>query len=240
MNLLSEISSHLNIFWMIFSFSFLVALTGAMAPGPLLTYTIIKSVKSGKRGYLTGLWVIAGHAALEMVIIILLLTGFSYFLKNAMVIRGIGILGGAILIYFGVSIIRDAFAGKISADFINPAPGLENPDTDVKNKGLENPVIGGVLISMANPYWWVWWATIGFAFMLQFEISFNDWPRLLAFFLGHEAGDLVWYLLVSVLSFFGIRRLNKRVYYSILVVCSIFMIFFGFYLGISTFFSTSV
>jgi threonine/homoserine/homoserine lactone efflux protein len=240
MNLLSEISSHLSIFWMIFSFSFLVALTGAMAPGPLLTYTIIKSVKSGKRGYLTGLWVIAGHAALEMVIIILLLTGFSYFLKNLMVIRIIGILGGAVLIYFGVSIIRDAFAGKISADFINPSPGLENPDANVKNKGLENPVIGGILISMANPYWWVWWATIGFAFMLQFEISFTDWPRLLAFFLGHEAGDLVWYMLVSVLSFFGIRHLNKKVYYSILVVCSIFMIFFGFYLGISTFFSTSV
>jgi len=30
----------------IFSLSFLVALTGAMSPGPFLTYTIIKSARS--------------------------------------------------------------------------------------------------------------------------------------------------------------------------------------------------
>ena len=35
----------------IFSLSFLVALTGAMSPGPLLTYTIIKSARSRGRGY---------------------------------------------------------------------------------------------------------------------------------------------------------------------------------------------
>lgn len=237
MNFFNDISGYISVFWMIFSFSFVVALSGAMAPGPLLTYTIIKSVKSGSRGYLTGIWVIAGHAALEIMVILLILMGFSFILENPLVIRVIGVMGGMILIYFGGTIIRDVYRGKIPADFIGSGENMEISTIPMKNRRLDNPVIGGILVSMANPYWWVWWATIGFAFMIQFEISFSDWPRLVAFFLGHEAGDLVWYLLVSILSFFGVRRLNKKVYYLVLVLCSVFMIFFGFYLGVSTFFT---
>jgi threonine/homoserine/homoserine lactone efflux protein len=71
--------------------------------------------------------------------------------------------------------------------------------------------------------------------MVQFEISFREWPKLIAFFLGHEAGDLIWYLIVSFLAFFGLRRLNKKAYYGILAFCGLFMILFGIYLGISPF-----
>ena len=66
----------------VFSFSFLVALTGAMSPGPLLTYTIIKSVKTRQRGYLVGAWIILGHAVIEMAIILMMLAGFSFIFKN--------------------------------------------------------------------------------------------------------------------------------------------------------------
>jgi threonine/homoserine/homoserine lactone efflux protein len=236
MNMMNEIPTYLSFFWMIFSFSFLVALTGAMAPGPLLTYTMIKSVTTRKRGYLVGLWVIIGHAVIEMVIILFLLLGFSFVLKNILIVRSIGVIGGIILIYFGGSIIRNVYQKKIPTDFLKSVENPDNPITKKREYSLENPVIGGMMISIANPYWWIWWATIGFAFMLQFEISFEKWPNLLAFFLGHEAGDLAWYLLVSILSFFGLRRLNKKAYYGFLVVCSVFMIFFGIYLGVAPFF----
>ena len=233
---MSEFPNYLSVFWMIFSFSFFIALTGAMAPGPLLTYTIIKSVTAQNRGYLTGLWVIIGHAAVEMVIIVSLLLGFSFILKNETVVRTIGITGGIIMVYFGVSIIRDAYLKKIPTDFLKSFQSSDETSLKMSKNVLENPVVGGMMISLANPYWWVWWATIGFAFMLQFEISFNEWPKLLAFFLGHEAGDLAWYLLVSVLSFLGLRRLNEKAYYGFLIVCSLFMILFGVYLGVAPFF----
>jgi threonine/homoserine/homoserine lactone efflux protein len=225
----------LSDFWLIFSFSFIVALTGAMSPGPLLTYTIIKTAKTNRRGYLMGLWVITGHAILEMGIILLLLLGFSFVLKNIAVVRIIGVSGGLILILFGAFIIRDIFNGNISTSFLN-SQGEPNKDPGlIENKGIENPVIGGIMVSMSNPYWWVWWATIGFAFMIQFNISFGKWPKLLAFFLGHEAGDLIWYLLVSTLAFFGLRHMNRKAYYGILMFCALFMVLFGIYLGISPF-----
>lgn len=232
-------ASPFSAFWVIFSFSFMVALSGAMAPGPLFTYTIIKSAGAKERGYLMGAWIIAGHALLEMAVVLLLLSGFSFLLQDIRMVRIIGVVGGAILIYFGFSIIRDVWQGKISTDFFDTQGQQEVEATAPKGK-LENPVVGGVLISMANPYWWVWWATIGLAFMARFEITWERWPRLLAFFLGHEAGDLVWYLIVSTLAFFGLRRLNRRIYYGILVVCGIFMALFGLYLGISPFFQKNI
>ena len=236
----TEFTSFFFTFWTIFSFSFLVALTGAMSPGPLLTYTIIRSVDTRDRGYLMGLWIIVGHAIVELAIVILLLLGFSFLLKNIYVVHAIGIVGGVILGYFSISIIRDVYTGKVSDAFLNSA---EQPDRDrgsALNKGQKNPVIGGIVVSMSNPYWWVWWGTIGLGFMVQFEVTFSEWPNLLAFFLGHEAGDLAWYLLVSFTAFFGVKRLNRKVYHIILVCCGVFMILFGSALAISPFFKTAI
>ncbi|MCP4214835.1 MAG: LysE family transporter [bacterium] len=214
----------------IFVLSFLLALTGAIMPGPLLTYTIIQSAGPNPRGYLTGFWVITGHAILESVIIIALLSGFSHVLKNINVLRVIGVTGGAILVYLGFCIVRDVYLDKIPTDFMDTEPGAVDRR---KTFGLDNRIIGGITVSMSNPYWWVWWATAGFASMLRFDVSFDSWPNLLAFFLGHEAGDLIWYMLISTLSFFGLKRLNKRGYYGVLVFCGIFMAVFGIFLGVS-------
>ena len=231
----TEFSSLFFTFWTVFSFSFLVALTGAMSPGPLLTYTIIKSVESEDRGYLMGLWIIIGHAIIEMAIVIVLLLGLSFLFKNIYVVRTIGIAGGVILSIFGISIIRDVYLGKISPAFLNSAEQISQDRGSVSKKSLKNPIIGGILVSMSNPYWWVWWGTIGLGFMLQFDITFRQWPRLLAFFIGHEAGDLLWYLIVSFISFFSLKYLNRKVYYSILVCCGVFMILFGTFLALSPF-----
>ena len=62
----------------IFLFSFITALSGAMSPGPLLTYTIIKSIKKKERAYLMAIVIILGHAILEVGLILLLVLGFSF------------------------------------------------------------------------------------------------------------------------------------------------------------------
>ena len=251
--MLNDLVAFFSAFWFVFSFSFLVALTGALSPGPLLTYTIIKSASSRRRGYLMGIWIIAGHALIELMIVLLLLLGFSFILKHGAVVRVIGLAGGLILLYFGYAIIRDLYRGKVDSQFLNPAKDempvngrqtggvASGPETSLpkgfmkEGKLLGNPVVGGMVVSMANPYWWVWWATIGFAFMLQFDVSFDHWPRLVAFFLGHEAGDLAWYLVVSFLSFYGLRHLSRKAYHFILGGCGVFMMLFGLYLAAGPF-----
>lgn len=213
---------------LILLFSFVVALTGAMSPGPLLTYTIVRSIADRRYGYLMGFWIIGGHALLELAIIMALLLGFSVVLINPTVVRIIGAVGGSLLVYFGSNIVLDVVRGRISLDW-------DGPTTSSAASWKENPVLGGIAISMANPYWWVWWATIGLAFMLQFDISLANRSRLVAFFVGHEMGDLLWYLLVSCVAFLGRRYLSKKAYSILLACCGLFMIAFGLYLGFSPF-----
>jgi len=196
----------------------------------------MKTIKTPKRGYLTGFWIICGHAILEMGIILILLFGFATILSQPFMIKIIGVLGCGLLCFFGISVLKDLGQNNISTEFLkenNENDKVSEIDTNI----IENPVLGGILVSMSNPYWWFWWAVIGFAFMIQYNISFANWDGLLTFFIGHEMGDLAWYLFVSIFTALGRRALNHKVYYIILAICSFFMIGFGVYLGISPFLS---
>lgn len=212
------------------SLSFVVALSGAMAPGPLLTYTIVRTAQSKQRGFLVGAWVIAGHALLESALVVALLLGLSTLLRTSLVVRLIGALGGSFLVVMGVSLLRQLVRGAVAA------PGAQTGAPPIKPA---NPVLAGVLVSMSNPYWWIWWATVGFAFMVQYEITAANWPALLAFLAGHEAGDLAWYLTVSILVSLGRSRLTGRLYTAVLAACALVIVGFGLFLGISSFLYTA-
>ncbi len=212
----------------IFIFSFLIALTGALTPGPVLTFTIYKSLKE-KRGYLAGFFIILGHAVLEFALILLLLWGLYLFLQNIIVLTTIGFFGGIFLVIFGSLVIRDVYTKDITIDF------SKITDEDIKGfKG--NSFLGGIYCSISNPFWIFWWAVIGLSFMINFNISFENPVGLLLFFLGHELGDFAWYIPVSIFVYFGGRSLNPKVYKVVLICCGIFMIGFGIYLALNIIF----
>jgi threonine/homoserine/homoserine lactone efflux protein len=219
----------------IFSLALVVALSGAMVPGPLFTYTIIKTLNTKRRGFLVGAWIIGGHALLETVIIAFILLGFSTFLKNPLIIRIIAVLGAGFLLYMGISIIRDVVQKKIPHT-LNGGGNSGSEGSSRTGLQISNPVLGGILVSMSNPYWWIWWATVGFGFMLKYQISFRNWPALVSFLFGHEMGDLLWYFLISTLVFMGRRRINEKTYRIVLLFCSVIIIGFGIFLGTSSFF----
>jgi threonine/homoserine/homoserine lactone efflux protein len=221
--------------WMIFSLSFLLSLSGALMPGPLLTYTIARTLRTGRGGWLIGARVIAGHAALESVLLCGLVLGVVGFLRAPISARIIGVGGAALLLYMGVGLIRETFRGK-GIDLSPADSGTGHAAARGKSlAGRMDPVAAGVLVSMGNPYWWIWWVTVGAAFLLRFDITMARWPALVAFFLGHELGDLGWYSAVSTLLHLGRRRISPGVTTAILAVCGVAIIGFGAYLGISPF-----
>ncbi|MFW9822224.1 MAG: LysE family transporter [Candidatus Thorarchaeota archaeon] len=202
-------------------FSFLVALTGALTPGPLLSFTIYKSLKQ-KKGYLAGIYIILGHATIELILILILLAGASLFFQNIIFLTIVGIVGGIFLVIFGGLVVRDTIKADPSVDF-----NIE--DNNIKGfKG--NSFIGGMIVSLSNPYWTFWWAVIGLGFLINFNISFATPLGLLLFFIGHELGDIVWYLPISTFVYLGGKSLNPKIYKYVLIVCAGFMIVFGIYL----------
>jgi threonine/homoserine/homoserine lactone efflux protein len=90
-----------------------------------------------------------------------------------------------------------------------------------------HPVLGGILFSISNPYWILWWATIGLGY-----ITLSLQKGLLgitSFFSGHILADLVWYSLISAAVAGGRKFLSDRVYSGIIVACGIFLLGLGVY-----------
>ncbi len=204
-------------------FSFLVALTGALSPGPLLTFTIYKSIKE-KRGYLVGVFVILGHATLEFLFILLLLAGVYLFFQNIIVLTVIGLVGGFLLVIFGILVIRDTYKKSVQLNVQTIEP------QDYKGyKG--NTFLGGIFVSLSNPFWTFWWAVIGLGLMINLNITLQDPFGIFLFFIGHEAGDSIFYIPLSIFVALGGKSLNPKIYKYILIGCGIFMIVFGIYLA---------
>ena len=205
----------------IFLLSFIFALTGALFPGPLLTFTIYKSLKQ-KRGYLAGIYIILGHATIELILIIVLLAGASLFFQNILFLTAIGIIGGILLVVYGFLVIKDVFKTNVTIEFENS-----------QHKGFKgNSYLGGIVLSLSNPHWELWWAIFGLGFLLYNNLNFANPIGLLLFFLGHELGDAVWYLPISTIAYFGGKSLNPKIFKNILLACGAFMIIFGIYIAL--------
>jgi threonine/homoserine/homoserine lactone efflux protein len=84
-------------------------------------------------------------------------------------------------------------------------------------------------MSLANPYWTIWWVTIGLGY-ITYSIAFGL-PGLLAFFAGHILADLIWYSAVSWSFSHGKRFLNNTAYKSIMGVCGAALTFFALWFG---------
>lgn len=200
----------------LFVTAFLVGLSGAMAPGPLLTATIAATVQ---RGFKAGPLIVLGHALLELVLVIALIAGLSTLLTRASVTSLIGIIGGLFLLYLGFIMSRDAYQGKLSLEGLDGAPATTAA-------GL-HPVTAGVLISLSNPFWSLWWATVGLTYLtLSLE---SGRLGLASFYTGHIMADLVWYSLVAAAVAGGKRFLSQRVYQYIMVLCGLFLCGLGGY-----------
>jgi threonine/homoserine/homoserine lactone efflux protein len=216
--------------WLIFSLSFVMSLSGALMPGPMLTYTIARTVRSGARGWLLGPRVVIGHAALEAVLLFALVLGVVEFLHAPLAAKIIGVAGALLLAWMGIGLIREALRGR-ALDLRSSGKAAE-----AEARGL-HPALAGTLVSVSNPYFWIWWVTIGSAFLVRFDVTLQRWQALLAFYLGHELGDFGWYTAVSTVLHLGRRSIPPGVTTVVLGVCGVIIIGFGAYLGISPFLS---
>jgi threonine/homoserine/homoserine lactone efflux protein len=201
--------------WGIFFTSFIIGLSGALMPGPVLTVTIRQSAA---RGWVVGPLVVLGHGILELSLVVAIVFGLGQVLTHGSVIGAIGIIGGAVLLWMGGSMVRDA--RKVSLV-------LERE----KGTASLHPVWAGILSSISNPYWIVWWATIGLSY-IAFSMKYGT-LGVSFFYTGHILSDLAWYAFVSSLVHFGKRWANDRAYQTVIAICGVMLLGFGVYFGYS-------
>lgn len=187
--------------------AFTIGLTGALAPGPTLVATVNSSLKEG---WTAGPKVAAGHALVETLIFLLIIGGLADAMQGYS--RAIALAGGLALIVFGFMTVLGSRKATLAV-----------PEGQV----IGNAYLAGIITSAANPYFWIWWLSIGSALVLS---GLHSGVIIAALFMiGHWGADFGWYTLVSISLDRGRSILSETNYRRILGICGGFLVCFGIY-----------
>lgn len=182
----------------------LISLSGVMSPGPLSAVTVGKGSESPHAGALIAL----GHGVVELPLIGLVALGMGTLFKLPYVKMAIALIGGGLLLWMGVGMLRDVKGARVSA-----------------NGGHRFPFVAGVLLSAGNPFFLIWWATVG-AGLVGHALEFGP-GGLLALTVTHWLCDFGWSYFLSALSFKGGAFFGRRFQQAIFLLCGVFLLFFG-------------
>jgi threonine/homoserine/homoserine lactone efflux protein len=203
--------------YIIFTTALVVGFSGAMMPGPLLAVAIGETTK---RGFWAGPWLMVGHAILELALVVALVAGLST-VMDVFWVRGIiGLVGGTIMVVMGFMMLR-----KGLRDNSGLTTGL------AITSGNHRLVVSGIVVSLSNPYWFIWWVTIGAGYlMLSWDLGVLG---VSSFFTGHILADVIWYSFVSFTVASGRKFFSNMVYHGLLIGCGVFLLGFGAYFIVS-------
>lgn len=189
----------------IFATSFAVAFSGAAMPGPVMTATISESARRGPKA---GPLIVAGHAVLELGLVIMIMLGLAPFLQRGWVFAAIALVGSLMLARMAYGMLRSI-----------PTLSIH---TEVREQAGTNLMVTGAVLSLSTPYWSLWWATIGLGYIL-YSAGFGA-AGVASFFIGHILGDLVWYSAISIAVGKGRRFLSDRSYRVLIGSCAVFLL----------------
>lgn len=190
--------------------SFIIGLSGAVMPGPVLAVTVTHAARQGVKA---GPLVVLGHAILEAALLLALVLGLGPILTKPSVGGIVGGVGAIILLWMAFGMFKALPALKL--------------DLHGGKQNAAGPVRDGFLLSLANPYWSLWWATVGLSLVAMALDSPLGWWGLVILYAGHIAADLSWYLFVSLVVAKGRRFINDLSYKVLVGFCAAFMLFFG-------------
>jgi threonine/homoserine/homoserine lactone efflux protein len=185
--------------------------SGALAPGPLFFATISHGTKHGVK---TGLIFSIAHTVVEFSLIMLLALGLLSIASEPIVKIIIGLIGGIVLIAFGAFQIRKYIISK--------------PEELAKPKSSYTHLfIMGLAFTGLNPYFILWWLTVG-AQLILMALSFAAILGVVLMFISHVWMDYVWLTGVSYFAKKGTNIMSKKWYKPLMIIFGIILIYFGF------------
>lgn len=182
-----------------------ISLSGVLAPGPMTAATLAAGTRSRHAGAMIAL----GHAVIEFPLMLVILVGVGQIFQLEPVKLGIGMAGGLFLLVMGGQLLGAS----------------RQADGRVEASDGRGPLATGVVLTAANPYFLIWWATVGLA--LATEAAQLGIAAFALFALIHWLCDLVWLEALSQASHKGTERMGGRLQQVVLAVCGIMLLGFG-------------
>lgn len=184
----------------------IISASGVMSPGPLFITTVANGIK---RGTSAGLKIAFGHTVVELPLVILI---------------GLGILSLEAMPQFRILI------GILGALSIFGFAGLQIRSIVKKDHRQHESKYGlfltGILLTGLNPFFLIWWFTIGFKLISDALLLWSMWGILIMFGL-HIWMDYAWLILISFLSSRGQIFLSDKRYKMCMIGINFVLIYFG-------------
>ena len=189
----------------------IISLSGVMMPGPVFAATMAQ----GYHDKNAGLKITLGHAIVEIPLIILIFLGFDTIFSQGWVFFIIGVVGGMILLWMGQDMIR-----------------YRKTIIQVEEGPKRTALKDGIFTTLSNPYWMLWWATVGAALIAS--ATAYGLIVLPFFIVVHLSCDAGWsWMLTNVVN--RTKGLwDVRWHQILIVICGGIMIFFGIYFLVSS------
>ena len=185
----------------------IISASGVMSPGPLFAANLMYGLREGKR---SGIKMAIGHTIVEFPLILLLGIGF-FSIENIPEIRTIiTVLGAVGLFGFAALQIRAATRQRFS----------------VETKSSHGPFVAGILLSALNPFFIIWWLTIGLVLISESIQIFGIFGIVILFGF-HIWMDYAWLFTIAAFSSKAKNYLSKKNFKMIVIGLSIILIYFG-------------
>jgi len=182
----------------------IISLTGVMAPGPITAAT----VGTGTQSPHAGAQVAIGHGIVEFPLMVFIYYGLGHVLVINYVRAVIFTLGGLFLLLMGLDMLRT----------------IKHVET-LSNTQSKTPLVAGILLSMGNAYFLLWWASVG-ASLISKAVAFGL-TGVLAFAVVHWLCDFVWLYFLSAVSFKGGNVFGITFQKIVFGFCGSFLLFFS-------------
>jgi len=190
-----------------------VSASGVLAPGPLFFMNLLFGSRFGMPA---GLKVANGHAVVEVSLIVFLASGLVTFDSARKYSDIIAIIGGVAILAFAALQIGSVFWEKSRFD-------QEATENFV---GSKNPFVAGMVFTAFNPFFLIWWFTVGLKVILD-SAMFGYTTGLAILLAFHIWMDYAWLSGSAYLAFKGSKLLSSR-YNSILVATlSAVLVYYG-------------
>ena len=187
----------------------ILSASGALAPGPLFFVTITHGAKSGTK---SGIMFSIAHSIVEFTLVMLLALGLLSVANEPAIRLGVGVAGGAALIVFGVMQIRGS---------------LHKPtETKTEREKTRNLFVIGLALTGLNPYFIIWWLTIG-ANLILLALEFAGLCGVIFMYVCHVWVDYVWLTLVAAFAKRSTKILRIKWYRTMMAVFGAVLIYFG-------------
>lgn len=185
----------------------LVSASGVMAPGPLFTANVAYGLRIGGKA---GIKMAIGHTIVELPLVILLGIGVFSFEILPEFRTLISVLGAIVLFVFAVIQIKTTLQIK-----------KEN-----KSNFKHGAVITGIILSALNPFFIIWWLSVGFK-LISDAMLIWAFSGIIIVFLLHIWMDFVWLYSIACLASKSSKIISSKNYKILMISLSSILIYFG-------------